>query len=128
MQTLLIGAVYFVAVFSAGFALGVPRTLVLVPRLGPLWAVVLELPVILGVAWLVCTRILRWRPLSPTAAAGAGAVAFALLMLAEVGLSMLLAGRSMAEHVDLYTQLPHQLGLVGQLMFAVFPWIQARVQ
>ena len=39
---------------------------------------------------------------------------------------MLLAGRSMAEHLALYSQLPHQLGLAGQMTFAMFPWVQAR--
>jgi hypothetical protein len=125
-QALRTGTLYFVAVFAAGFVLGAARTLLLAPLLGPLWAVLIELPVILGIAWLVCTRIPRRSPLSPAAAAGMGAVAFSLLMLAEAGLSMLLAGRSLAEHLALYAQLPHKLGLAGQLAFAVFPWIQAR--
>lgn len=55
-----------------------------------------------------------------------GAIAFLLLMGAEAGLSTLLAGRTLAEHLALYSQLPHQVGLAGQLAFALFPWIQAR--
>ena len=55
-----------------------------------------------------------------------GAIAFLLLMLAEAGLSTLLAGRSLADHLALYAQLPHQVGLAGQLAFALFPWMQAR--
>jgi hypothetical protein len=123
---LLTGTVYVAAVFAAGFGLGVLRTLVLVPLLGELGAVLVELPVILTIAWLVCTRILRRWPLSPAAAAAMGAVAFLLLMLAEASLSTLLAGRGLAEHLALYAQLPHQVGLAGQLAFAVFPWLQAR--
>jgi hypothetical protein len=123
---LLTGTVYVAAVFAAGFALGVLRTLVLVPLLGELQAVLVELPLILTIAWLVCTRILRRWPLSPPAAAAMGAIAFMLLMLAEAGLSTLLAGRSLAEHLALYAQPPHQLGLAGQLAFALFPWMQAR--
>ncbi len=126
MQILLTGATYFAAVFAAGFVLGVLRTLVLVPLLGELVAVLLELPVILTVAWLVCARILRRWPPAPLPALGMGAIAFLLLMAAEAGLSMLLAGRSMAEHLALYSQLPHQLGLAGQMTFAMFPWVQAR--
>jgi hypothetical protein len=122
----LTGILYVAAVFAAGFVLGVLRTLVLVPLLGELGAVLAELPVILTIAWLVCTRILRRWPLSPPAAAAMGATAFLLLMLAEAGLSTLLAGRSLAEHLALYAQLPHQVGLAGQLAFAVFPWMQAR--
>lgn len=126
MQIPLTGATYFAAVFAAGFVLGVLRTLVLVPLLGELVAVLLELPVILTIAWLVCTRILRRWPLSPPSAVGMGAIAFLLLMGAEAGLSTLLAGRSLAEHLALYSQLPHQLGLAGQMTFAMFPWVQAR--
>ena len=99
---LLTGTVYVAAVFAAGFVLGVLRTLVLVPLLGELGAVLVELPVILTIAWLVCTRILRRWPLSPPAAVGMGAIAFLLLMGAEAGLSTLLAGRSLAEHLALY--------------------------
>lgn len=101
MQILLTGTAYVVAVFAAGFVLGVLRTLVLVPLLGELAAVLMELPVILTIAFL-------------------------LLMLAEGGLSTLLAGRSLSEHLALYAQLPHQVGLAGQLAFALLPWIQVR--
>ena len=125
MQALSAGTVYFVAVFAAGFLLGVLRTLILLPLLGPLWAVLAELPIILGLAWLVCAKIMRrWR-LPVGAAVAMGAVAFSLLMLAEAGISVQLAGRSLAEHVSLYSQLPHQLGLLGQMAFAAFPWAQA---
>ena len=126
MRVLLTGTFYVVAVFAAGFVLGVLRTLVLVPLLGALWAVLFELPVILTIAWLVCAHILRRWPLTPSAAAGMGAVAFSLLMLVEASLSNLLAGRSLTEHLALYAELPQQLGLAGQLAFAVFPWFQAR--
>ena len=123
---LLTGTVYVAAVFAAGFVLGVLRTLVLVPLLGELGAVLVELPVILSIAWLACRRILRRWPLPPPSALGMGAIAFLLLMGAEAGLSTLLAGRSRAEHLALYSQLLHQVGLAGQLAFSVFPWLQAR--
>ncbi len=126
MQILFSGTAYVVAVFAAGFVLGVLRTLVLVPLLGELAAVLVELPVILTIAWLVCTRILRRWPLSAPEAAGMGVIAFLLLMLAEAGLSTLLAGRSLAEHLALYAQVPYQVGLAAQLAFAMFPWLQTR--
>ena len=126
MRVLVTGTFYVATVFAAGFVLGVLRTLVLVPLLGALWAVLFELPVILTIAWLVCARILRRWPLTPSAAARMGAVAFSLLMLVEASMSNLLAGRSLMEHLALYAELPHQLGLAGQLAFAVLPWIQAR--
>jgi len=33
----------------------------------------------------------------------------------------LLAGRSLTQHLALYAQAPHQVGLAGQLAFAVIP-------
>jgi hypothetical protein len=124
MRVWLTGTAYLVAVVAAGFVL---RTLVLVPLLGPLGAALFELPVIPTLAWMVCIRILRsWPRLSTSAAARMGAVAFSLLMLVEASPSDLLAGRSLTEHLSLYAQLPHQVGLAGQLAFALFPWIQAR--
>ncbi len=126
MKPILVSAaVYFATVFAAGFVLGVLRTLVLEPWLGPVAAVALELPVMLGIAWLACGSILRRRPLQPGQAAGMGLTALALLLLAEAALSVLLAGRTLAEHLALYAQGAHQLGLGGQLLFAAWPVVRA---
>lgn len=128
MRALSNGTLYFATVFAAGFVLGVFRTLVLLPWVGPLWAVLIELPVILGIAWLVCARILRRRPLSQSAAIGMGVVAFSLLMVGEAGISILLAGRTLAEHLALYdAQLPTLLGLAGQVAFAALPWMHQAI-
>ena len=62
------------------------RTLVLAPPLGEVAAVLAELMLMLIIAWLVCTRILRHWPLSAPAAVGMGAIAFWLLMGAEAAL------------------------------------------
>lgn len=125
-MALLAGAIYFAAVFAAGFALGVLRTLVLEPWLGAVSAVLAELPVILAIAWVACARVLRRFPLSGAGPVVMGTAAFALLMLAEAGISVLLAGRSLPQHLALYREAPHLLGLAGQVLFAAFPWIQAR--
>lgn len=120
------GVGYFVVVFATGAVLGVLRMTWLLPRIGAVPAVLVELPIILGACWLVSARIqYRW-PLMPAAAAAMGAVAFLLLMLSEAGLSVLLAGRNVRQHFALYAELPHQLGLAGQVAFATMPWIHAR--
>jgi hypothetical protein len=119
------GAIYFALVFAAGFAFGVLRTLWLAPLLGPTLAVGLELPLILTVAWLACARLLGRCPLSRGQAALMGATAFGLLLAAEAGLSIVLAGRSLREHLALYVEAPQLLGLAGQLAFAGFPLAQA---
>lgn len=123
-RALVLGLVYFTAVFALGFALGTLRVLVLGPRLGELGAVAAELPVILAGAWLVCGRLLAGRRLGRAEAAAMGATAFTLLMLAEAALSWLAFGRSLAGHVALYAEPPQLLGLAGQLAFAAFPLLR----
>jgi hypothetical protein len=121
MRAIGLGAVYFAAVFMVGFVLGTIRTLVLVPRLGEFGAVAAELPVILAAAWVICGRLLRNRKLTRSEAAGTGAVAFVLLMLAEAALSVVLSGRTVTGHLVLYGEPAHLLGLAGQIAFAFFP-------
>jgi hypothetical protein len=64
---------------------------------------------------------LRDRGLTRSEAAGTGAVAFVLLMLAEAALSVGLSGRTVTEHLALYGEPAHLLGLAGQMAFATFP-------
>ena len=54
-----------------------------------------------------------------------GASALALLMLAELVLSILVFGNSIATVLQGYQTLYGQLGLAGQVLFAVFPLMQA---
>ena len=128
MTAMRLGAIYFTLVFAVGFALGVVRTLLLAPRMGATAAVLLELPLILLAAWVICARLLRGRRLGVAQALAAGAVAFVLLMLAEAALGVGLAGRSVAEHLAHYRSTPGLLGLSGQLAFAAFPFLQVRLR
>ncbi|EXI92322.1 MAG: hypothetical protein AW12_00681 [Candidatus Accumulibacter sp. BA-94] len=128
LKALQAGCTYFAGVFAVGFLLGVLRTLVLVPRVGETVAVLIELPVILGASWLICRRILRQASLSRAAAVVMGASAFALLMITELSISMLLANWSLAAHLALYAESAHRLGLAGQLAFALFPLVQTSLR
>ncbi len=124
------GVVYFAIVFAAGFALGVLRVLVLMPRLSPSLggtiAILIELPFILTTSWVVCRRLIAHFHVADVAAARLlmGALAFALLITAEVLLATLGFGRDLAEQIHRYRKLPELLGLLGQLAFAAFPWVQ----
>jgi hypothetical protein len=120
------GGAYFAVVFAAGFALGVLRAIVIAPQFGQTNAVVMELPVILAVSWFACGWLVRRFGVSAEALPRLvmGAAALGLLLLAELLLSLAL-GRSAAEHFATYGELPAQLGLVGQVVFALFPLLQA---
>lgn len=124
-NALLAAIAYWLAVFATGFVLGVARTLIVAPRVGALAAVAVELPIILSIAWWICARILRWIPLTRRGALAMGAVAFGLLLAAELALSSLLFGRTVGEHLALYADPAHLLGLAGQVAFALFPWLQS---
>jgi hypothetical protein len=126
-QAMAAGLAYFGVVFALGFVLGVLRTLFVLPLAGETAAVAIELPIILGLAWIACRRLVRRFRLPPMLAARLvmGVVAFGLLMIGELSLSVLLGGRGLAEHLALYQQIPHLLGLAGQVTFALFPIIQS---
>jgi hypothetical protein len=117
------GVAYFAIVFSVGFIFGTIRVLVLVPRLGETGGVAVELPIMLSVSWFACGWLLerfsvrgRWGH-----RLAMGGVAFVLLMVAELGLSILAFGRSAAEHLGTYRSWGAALGLAGQVAFAAFP-------
>lgn len=126
MSALAAGCRYFLTVFAVGFVLGTLRTLFVAPRFGETTAVLLELPLILAAAWIACGYLLRRRPLDLGGRAVMGATAFALLMLAEASLSLLLFRRSLNEHLALYAEAPHLVGLAGQVLFGLMPLARGR--
>jgi hypothetical protein len=124
------GLGYFVAGFGFGFLLGSFRMLVIVPAVGEISAVLLEMPIILAISWF-SSRWLIGRFSVPDRLAPRlvmGGLAFALLMFAEIGLSILGFGRTFAEYLASYRQVASILGLLGQLAFASFPAIQISVR
>lgn len=130
MKLLRVGALLFAGVFALGFVLGSLRTVLLAPRLGELAAVAIELPVILAASWWWCGWLLRHEAgrglrVSGVGALLAGGIALGFLLLAELGLSIGLAGRSIGEHLALYAQPAHQLGLAGQCLFGLMPWLRS---
>ena len=119
--------VYLSTVFAAAFALGVLRVLLVAPRLGELAAVALEVPVVLGLSWLVAGRVLRRWPLPRQGQRLAmGGLAFALLMLAETILGITLFGRTMAGILAAMATLPGLVGLAGQIGFALVPALRGQ--
>jgi len=121
------GLLYALAVFALGFVLGTVRVLFLAPRFGETAAVLAELPIMLVASWFLCRVILRRRAVPPTlpARSAMGVAAFALLILAELLLALAL-GRSAAAVLTALATPAGGLGLVGQLLFALFPLLQRK--
>lgn len=122
---LLAGAAYFATVFAVGFALGTVRTLLVqdAPGAARMIGVLIELPVMLWASWLLCGVVVRRFavPRSVVARAATGAIAFALLLLAEMTVGALLFHRTVVEHFSLYADASYALGLAAQVAFAVMP-------
>lgn len=120
------GALYFAVMFAIGFALGTVRVLWLEGAVGALRAVLLETPVMLGVSWIVCGRILaRAKPaLELPQRAVMGASALFLLLVAEAFLALTAFNLTFAEHLEAYREAPRLVGLAGQILFGLFPVMQ----
>ena len=122
---------YFLLVFVAGFAFGTIRALTVADTPDArLVAVAVELPFIILISWFACRHSIRRHnvPSQGVVRLVMGGIAFGFLMLAELLLGVVLAGRSVQEHFALYHQPAHMLGLAGQLLFALLPLIQTRAK
>ena len=124
------GLLYFTGVFALGFALGGIRLVLLVPVFGEFLAVLIEVPVILSLSWLLCARAIEKIGLAalPGPRLLMGAVAFALLMLAEFLLARFMFGESTADYMAGFATAAGLLGLAGQIVFALFPLLQLPFQ
>ena len=122
------GCVYALSVFTIGFAFGAIRVVLLVPRLGNTAAVLLEAPFMLAVSW----KMSRWSAKNHgllTDTSGAllmGAIAFAVLMFAELSTSVLCFDKTVWEYIASFWSVPGAIGFAAQLCFAGFPFLQAR--
>ena len=118
---------YFGIVFGLGFVLGTARVLLVAPALGDLAATLVELPLMIGASWIACGWVLRRWPVpgrwSPRLALGA--LAFALLIGAEVLLGRVGFGRDLAGQVAAMSSPAGITGLLGQIVFALLPLVRA---
>jgi hypothetical protein len=94
------GLLYFALTFGAGFVLGPLRILFLVPRVGERTAELLELPVMIGITWLAARWVTGRLAVPPRTAPrlAVGAIAGALLLVAEFTLVLRLRGLTLEEY------------------------------
>lgn len=124
------GVLYFALVFAIAFVMGVLRTIVLAadPGIPRLAAVLIEAPILIVASWVICRRVVRRLdvPGGVFPRGIMGATGFACVLSAEVALSVAAAGRTVPEHVALYADPSHAVGLVAQIVFAFIPIVQSR--
>ncbi|WP_339691724.1 hypothetical protein [uncultured Parasphingorhabdus sp.] len=121
------GILYFLGVFTLGFILGAIRIFFLVPYTGPVFAVLVELPVILLVSWFFC-RFLTRRftvPTEPYERLLMGLIAFVCLMIGEALVAMFLQQGRMTDFFMTFDLPENRIGLAGQIAFALFPVLQS---
>ena len=116
------GTAYAVAVLLIGTALGVVRVLALESQFGALEATAIELPLMLGVAWLLSAWLAGHCEIPPRAPDRLLMGGLALLVL--IGAESLMAA-VLGRTAD-YREPAALLGLAGQIGFAFFPLLQAR--
>ena len=118
---------YWAAIFALGFVLGTIRVLWGAAALGETAFVLLEIPVMLCASWLAARWLVRRFSLGGAGETLAmGAIAFALLMTAEVLLAGALAGTDPRSWFSSLTRPPGLYGLLGQIGFALMPWLAWR--
>ncbi|MGV3548668.1 hypothetical protein [Rhizobium sp.] len=127
MVVLRFAALYAAIVFAFGFVLGILRGLYLGLVMGESIAVLIEIPIMLALCWLVAARIFRGRGLTPPQGIEIGLASFLLLQLAESALFGVIGPYVFLDNVLFYLgdlSPPRAAGLVGQILFAVIPFIQ----
>lgn len=126
MKRALLGAsVYFLALFSLGFALGTIRVVVIAPRFGVLAGTIAEVPIMLIAALWTCRwMIRRWRVPSANSTRVAMAIWFLLLLfMFETLLGAALFGRTMSEQWAALVTSAGLIGLAAQVVAALLPTV-----
>lgn len=127
-RALAAAAAYFAIVFGLAFLLGIARTLVIAPMVGPVVAVLIESPIILLISW----RVASWSigrfsvPAGMPARLMMGLVALMLLMTVETVMSLLLFARPLAQQFADYATVAGAIGLLAQAAFGLMPLLVAR--
>jgi hypothetical protein len=119
---LLAGVAYFTVLFGTGAAFDLARIHYVGPHLSPLMAFLFALPVILAVAYLVCSWITDYLRVGTNTGhcIAMGGTTFTLLVAADVALSLVLAGEPSRAAAAATTSEPG-LGFAVQALASAFP-------
>ncbi|HRK19530.1 MAG TPA: hypothetical protein PK970_11280 [Hyphomicrobiaceae bacterium] len=122
MQVVVAAIAYFVLIFGAGFCLGAVRELAVRPALGATVGIIIEVPLMLAIAWGAAgfvSRRFSLRGRGEAIATGVGA--FVILIAAEMMLFSALSGRPALELTGEWATVGGMIGLAAQVLSAAFP-------
>jgi len=106
--------------------LGTIRVLLVVPNVGELVGVLIELPILLTLAWIISVRVVVKAQvphrLGPRLIVGASGLL--LLLSTELVLSIWLFGNSAEAYFEAFRTPQGAIGLAGQAAFGLFPVVQ----
>jgi len=120
---------YFGLVFAVGFLLGVVRVLWLAPAVGERYAELLEMPVMLAVAFFSAGFILDHFELPGVSdALVVGIIALLILLALEFTLVLGLRGLSLREYLANRDRVSGSAYVASLVVFAVLPGILKRVR
>ena len=125
-SSLIAGMIYFLVIFTCAFILGVVRTIVLIPRIGSLGAVMVEIPIVLTISWFFCRMLIRRIKIAGEIKYFViiGVSAFIWLMLTEYFFSVKVFNRPPDLFFGEMMTLHGFLGLLAQVVFGAIPVIQ----
>jgi len=128
MKSIRAGLTYFGLVFGVGFVLGAIRVPWIAPSLGIRVAELLEMPFMFVAILLSARFVVRRFALPPDARTRlvTGVLALGLLIAAELGLTTLISGQSIAAYVAGRDPVSGSVYLAMLVLFALMPWLLAR--
>jgi hypothetical protein len=120
--SLVAGFFYFLIVGAAGVLFGTLREMFVSPLFGHGVAVILELPLMLAIAWFFCQRLVKWCGVSDKLLLRLvmGVAAFTLLMGMEQALLFALQTFVVAQSPQAWSIIDY-IGLGGQAAFGLMP-------
>jgi hypothetical protein len=122
------GLLYFGVVFGVGFALGVIRTLWIVPEVGVRAAELIEMPFMIVVTIIVCRLVMRRFAVPPSLwpRLAMGLVGLAMLIGAELVLGSLLFGRTFFQYITSRDPVSGAAYFLALGMFGAMPFLIGR--
>lgn len=118
--------IYFLVIFIFGFVFGTIRVLWLTPKIGEIFAILLEVPIMICISYFIAGRIIANSefPKIDINLLMMGEIAFVLLIASEFLLGIFGFGRSFEIIITNLISPAGMFGLFGQVIFGIIPFLR----